>query len=128
MLNSFVADYLIRQRITAHVSFFFIYGLPVPRSQSGDRFFSEIVERAAKLICTTPEFDDLAEAVGIGSHQNGVTEDRDASGTGKPARAQLRAELDGMIAHLYKMLEKRSDLLMITTLSRRRTATALNSG
>ncbi|HIK09898.1 MAG TPA: hypothetical protein IGS52_06480, partial [Oscillatoriaceae cyanobacterium M33_DOE_052] len=57
----------------------------------------DIVSRAAKLICTTPEFDDLAKSVGIGSHKNGVT---DAA-----SRAKLRAELDGMIAHLYGLNE-----------------------
>lgn len=97
VLNSLTVDYYIRQKVSANVNMFYIYQLPIPRSQSGDRFFAEIVERAAKLICTTPEFDDLAQAVGIGSHQNGVTEDRD--------RAQLRAELDGMIAHLYNLTE-----------------------
>ncbi|MGV0028889.1 AlbA family DNA-binding domain-containing protein [Phormidesmis priestleyi] len=76
---------------------FYIYQLPIPRSQPGDRFFAEIVERAAKLICTTPEFDDLAQEVGLESHKNGITDDRD--------RAQLRAQLDGMIAHLYNLTE-----------------------
>jgi hypothetical protein len=30
--------------------------------------FKPIVERVAKLICTTPEFDDLAVEVGLGNH------------------------------------------------------------
>ena len=75
----------------------FMYTLRIPRLTDGDRFFAEIVERAAKLICTTPEFDDLAQQVGIGSHQNGTTD--------APQRATLRAQLDGMIAHLYHLTE-----------------------
>jgi Putative DNA-binding domain len=63
----------------------------------GDRFFAEIVERAAKLICTTPDFDDLAHQVGLDSHKNGITDE--------PQRAQFRAQLDGMIAHLYHLTE-----------------------
>lgn len=71
--------------------------LPVPRLTAADPAFAPIVERAAKLICTTPEFDDLAREVGLGSHKNGVT---------TPAqRAQLRAELDGLIAHVYGLTE-----------------------
>jgi Putative DNA-binding domain len=97
MLNSFVCDSLIRQKVSQHCNLFYVYQLPVPRLQQGDRHFSEIVERAAKLICTTPEFDDLATAVGIGTHTNGVTDETD--------RATLRAELDGMIAHLYHLTE-----------------------
>ena len=70
---------------------------PVPRLTKADRAFQPIVDRAAKLICTTPEFDDLAAEVGLGSHTNGVTD--------AIARANLRAELDGIIAHLYHLTE-----------------------
>ena len=98
IFNSFIVDYWIRNQTSTHVSFFFVYGLPVPRLVEGDRYFSDIVERAAKLICTTPEFDDLAAEVGLGSHANGVTDEGE--------RAQLRAELDGMIAHLYDLTEE----------------------
>lgn len=95
--NSFVIDWLLRRKITTTLNYFYIYQLPVPRLIEGDRYFDEIVERAAKLICTTPEFDDLAAEVGLGSHANGVTDAAE--------RAQLRAELDGMIAHLYGLTE-----------------------
>jgi len=93
LLNSFVMDTFIRQKVTAHCNMFYVYQLPVPRLTEKDSAFTPIVTRAAKLICTTPEFDDLAKAVGLGSHKNGVTNPDE--------RAQLRAELDGMIAHLY---------------------------
>ena len=43
------------------------------------------------------EFDALAKEVGLGSHRSGVT--------APAARAQLRAELDGLIAHLYALTE-----------------------
>ncbi|MDJ1181561.1 hypothetical protein PJF56_22090 [Roseofilum sp. BLCC_M91] len=95
LMNSFIFDCWIRRSITAHVSFFFVYNTPVPRLQEGDRWFHPIVDRAAKLICTTPEFDDLAAEVGLGSHHHGVTDETE--------RSQLRAELDGIIAHLYNL-------------------------
>lgn len=95
--NSFVVDFTLRQRVTANINFFYVYQLTIPRLQKGDKWFSEIVERAAKLICTTPEFVDLAVEVGLGSHQNGVTDEVE--------RAKLRAELDGIIAHLYGLTE-----------------------
>lgn len=92
-LNSFVVDWLLRQKVTTNINMFYIYQLPIPRLTEKDSAFAPIVTRAAKLICTTPEFDELAKAVGLGSHKNGVTH--------PDKRAQLRAELDGMIAHLY---------------------------
>lgn len=96
-MNSFTVDAALRRSITAHLSFFFLYSIPVPRLTTGDRFFDAIVERAARPICTAPEFDDLAKDVGLGSHRNGIT---DPAG-----RARLRAELDGMVAHLYGLTE-----------------------
>jgi len=97
LLNSFICDFTLRSRITTNLNSFYLYQLPVPRLQKGDKWFSEIVKRAAKLICTTPEFDELAAEVGLGSHQNGVTDEVE--------RAKLRAELDGIIAHLYGLTE-----------------------
>ncbi|MHB8897351.1 MAG: Eco57I restriction-modification methylase domain-containing protein [Thermoguttaceae bacterium] len=95
--NSYVFDFMIRMRVTTTLNFFYVYQMPVPRMTARDAGFSPIMERSARLICTTPEFDELAKEVGIKSHKQGVTD---------PAkRAQLRAELDGLIAHLYGLTE-----------------------
>ncbi|MYD09856.1 MAG: ATP-binding protein [Chloroflexi bacterium] len=97
VMNSFVVDWLLRQSVSANITMFFVYQLPVPRLMPGDRFFDAIVRRAAQLICTAPEYDDLAAEVGLGNHHKGVT---------NPAgRARLRAELDGIIAHIYGLTE-----------------------
>lgn len=98
MFNSFVLDYMVRLKISRNMNMFYIYQLPVPRLPEQDPAFAPIVERAARLICTTPEFDTLAKEVGLGSHENGVTD--------LIERAKLRAELDGMIAHLYGLTEE----------------------
>lgn len=98
MMNSFVVDYSLRLRVNTNLTFFFVYQTPVPRLKEGDQFFEAIVDRAAKLICTTPEFDDLAREVGLGSHAAGVTNEVE--------RGRLRAELDGMVAHLYGLTEE----------------------
>jgi hypothetical protein len=104
--NSFVLDFLLRQRISANINFFYVYQLPVPRLQQGDRYFAEIVDRAGKLICTTPEFDELAQEVGLESHREGITDESQ--------RGQLRAELDGMIAHLYGLSEEEFAYILTT--------------
>ena len=97
LLNSFCVDFALRQTVSANINMFYIYQLPVPTLTEKDAYFNEIVERAAKLICTTPEYDELAREVGLGSHENGVTEERE--------RGKIRAELDGIIAHLYGLTE-----------------------
>jgi hypothetical protein len=108
VLNSYVVDYSVRQRVTNNLNFFYIYQLPVPRLTEKDHAFAPIVARAAKLICTTPEFDDLAREVGLGSHAKGVTD--------PAARATLRAELDGLVAHLYGLTEKEFAHILATFL------------
>jgi hypothetical protein len=69
----------------------------MPRLSERDAAFAPIVSRAARLICTTPEFDGLAKEVGLKSHRQGVTDAAE--------RARLRAELDGLIAQLYGLTE-----------------------
>jgi hypothetical protein len=97
VFNSFAIDWMIRQKITSHLNMFYVYQLPVPRAIADDTKVAPIVDRAARLICTTPEFDALAKEVGLKSHKQGVT---DAA-----QRAVLRAELDGLVAHLYGLTE-----------------------
>ncbi len=106
LLNSFVVDCYLRQSVSANLTMFFIYQLPIPRPTSSSPAFAPIVTRAAKLICTTPEYDDLAAEVGLGSHQNGVIDPEQ--------RAALRAELDGLVAHLYGLTESEFTYILTT--------------
>ena len=105
-LNSLFFDFALRQQVSANLTMFFIYQTPVPRLTSGDKYFWDIVQRAAKLICTAPEFDELAQEVGLNSHREGVTDETE--------RAQLRAELDGIIAHLYGLTEAEFAYILTT--------------
>jgi hypothetical protein len=93
VLSGYVPDWFIRQKILTNMNMFFIYEIPVPRLVETDAAFWPIAERAARLICTTPEFDDLAKEARLSGHKDGATD--------ADERAKLRAELDGLIAHLY---------------------------
>ncbi|HSW46792.1 MAG TPA: DNA methyltransferase [Phycisphaerae bacterium] len=104
--NSYVVDYLIRMKVTTTLNFFYVYQLPVPRLISKDKAFRPIVERATRLICTTQEFDDLAREVGLKGHKQGVTDPAE--------RAKLRAELDGLITHLYGLTEEEFAYVLTT--------------
>jgi hypothetical protein len=96
ILNSFTYDWYYRNNSALQV--LIDNESPIPRLTKQDVGFRPIVERVAKLICTTPEFDDLAAEAGLGNHTESVTEPAD--------RAQLHAELDGLIAHLYGLTEE----------------------
>ncbi len=98
LMASFVCDWFIRKKILTNMNMFYVYEIPVPRLTKADKDFAPIVGHAAKLICTTPEFDDLAQEVGLRDHRDGITDPAE--------RARLRAELDGMIALLYGLTEE----------------------
>ena len=104
--NSFAIDAMLRMKVTTTLNFFYIYQLPVPRLTAADPEFAPLVARAAKLICTAPEFDELAWAVGLPDHTAGATD--------AVTRARLRAELDGLIAHLYGLTEAEFTYILTT--------------
>ncbi len=109
MLNSFVIDWFLRQKVSANINMFYLYQLPVPRLQEKDFSFLPIVERAARLICTTPEFDDLAKEIfgkKAASRTVGVTEPSE--------RMRLRAELDALGGNLYGLTEEEFAYILTT--------------
>jgi hypothetical protein len=96
-LNSFVFDFVVRQRVSSSVSMHAIYQLPMPRVGAADPRFGALARRSAALVCTDPRFDVLAKAGRLSKHSvvNDSTE-----------RARLRAEIDGLAAHLYGLTEE----------------------
>jgi hypothetical protein len=84
----------------------FMYATRLPRLTERDKAFARIVERAARLTCTTPGYDDLAKEVGLKNHKAGATDTTE--------RAKLRAELDGLIAHLYNVTEEEFSYILTT--------------
>lgn len=120
VLDSFVFDSYIRRIVTAHCNMFYTYTVPVPRLTAPDPAFAPIVARAAQLICTTEEFADLWSETMAGSSilpaalRTRSPSDPPLNRTWTPAcgatqtahRARLRAELDGLIAHLYELTEE----------------------
>lgn len=110
VLNSFFLDYEIRKLVTKHCDAHFMYNLRVPRLNANSAVFRSIVEASAKLICVRPEFDDLAKAVGLRGYEDCVT---DLAG-----RSALRAEIDGLVAHLYGLTEDEFKHVLATFTSR----------
>ncbi|MCI0581211.1 MAG: N-6 DNA methylase, partial [Chloroflexi bacterium] len=99
LLNSYVLDYIIRYKISTTLNMFYIYQLPAPRLAAGNPYFDAIVPRAARLTCTRPEFAGLWQEV------IGQAWDETGGATDQSERARLRAELDGLVAHLYGLSE-----------------------
>src|SRR3989338_7747677 len=94
IMNSFVIDYLIRQKVSANINMFYFLETPVPRLSSSKEF-EEIVRKVAQLVCATDEFKELKKEVGL---DHGLTNEND--------RALARAQLDAMIAKLYNITKE----------------------
>ena len=107
-LNSFVLDFYLRQMVSSNINTFYIYQLPCPRLKPLDKWYKPITERAAKLICTTDQFAALWEEIMKikWSQKVAATNDED--------RNKLRAELDGIIAHLYGLTEEEFTYILST--------------
>ena len=89
VMNSFVTDYFIRQKVSANVTMFNFLETPVPRLSSG-KDFDFIVRKVAQLVCNTNEFSELKKEIGI---EHALTSEND--------RALARAQLDAAVAKIY---------------------------
>ncbi len=141
IMSSFCVDFLIRQKVTTNLNFFFLETLPVPRENVGNVIWSAIIAKATRLFCFNKDFERLwaqnfstdwqhsdfwypspapidnygpiheqeirkklrDEAENLtpewGSHCGVHDRLPDRRDTGN--RAQLRAEIDAYVAHLY---------------------------
>ena len=106
--NSFVFDWLIRKRVDDTLSQFFLYQMTVPRLTGDDPRLLPYITRAVRLICYRSDFSDLWRDI-IGSPWS----EQDAA-TNPAERAQLRAELDGLAAHLYGLTEEEFTYILST--------------
>ncbi|MEO1287466.1 MAG: hypothetical protein AAFV93_06830, partial [Chloroflexota bacterium] len=116
VLNSLALDFVLRNKVTSNINMYILYQLPLPRLTEGNRYFDALVQRAAQLTCTRPEFADLWQQV-IGttwqqptntagksfsvSADNQGLRDNPQPIIHASARAQIRNEIDALVAHLY---------------------------
>ena len=109
LLDSLTLDYFVRFKVTAHVNMFYFYQLPAPLFEANNSFCIAIAQRVARLICTTPEFADLWQTV-----FPGTTWDFSVAATDPAEREKLRAEIDGLVAHLYNLDEEEFQYILTT--------------
>jgi hypothetical protein len=100
VLDSLAMDWFLRLKVTTNINMFYVYQLPVPRLTEAEAAFRPLVERAARLIGTTTEFDGLLAEIFGPKATHRTHGERDPA-----ARARLRAELDALVAQLYGLTE-----------------------
>jgi len=138
LFNSYILNYLIRRKISANLSTFYIYQLPVPRLIEGSWYFNQIVPRVARLICIKQEFAEFWNNIfqptwkRMGPNDDGTSQLTDWEILTKPwisecgvygwdntkhdigTRAQLRCEIDALVAHLYGLNKEEFEYILST--------------
>ena len=120
VINSYCVDWLVRFKGGTHVTLFLMKSLPIPRLTAGNPTFDAIVERAARLTCTRPEFADLWQSVMDTPYPLNPLPASPVNGGGaRPAvdpaeRQQLRDEIDALVAHLYGLSREEYDHILGT--------------
>jgi hypothetical protein len=83
--NSFVADFLLRQKMYANLNYFLVVATPVIRPSIGSDAFQRLAGIAKRLFSSTPEIQLAEPALDLRE------------------RARLRAEIDAIVAGLYDL-------------------------
>ena len=94
LLNSFVLDYVARQKVGGvHLTYNYLRQLPIPRpSDFGQRDLNFVIPRACELTCASRDLSSVASRVGIQGAPFRWDDYR---------RLWLRAELDAFFFHKY---------------------------
>lgn len=104
--NSFVVDWLMRRRISTTINFFHWFQIPFPRIDPKSEVGSRLVSLAASLTrCEAFSREvncDLAR----------LSHDKDLAPLGFRERAELRAEIDAIVAQLYELSVDEFTLLL----------------
>jgi hypothetical protein len=92
LLNSFVLDWLARQKAAAHLSLYLVGSLPVPAFAPGDAAF--LARAALRLSCSHAGYGQLWQAQAGQAWDGPVLTD-------DTARWTLRAAMDAVVARAY---------------------------
>ena len=91
IFNSFVFDFMIRARVSANLSFFYVYQTPVPADYQSPTA-RKIIQIAARLSSSDERFRELAEAVGVSLGPLSMKQ-----------RLEMTAELNALVARHYRL-------------------------
>jgi hypothetical protein len=100
IFNSFVFDFLIRQRVSMGLNFFYVYQTPVPPKIENETA-TQIITISAKLSSPDERFKDFASALGV---QCGPLSMRE--------RIELTAKLNALVAKHYRLNKEHFNLIL----------------
>lgn len=101
VFNSFVIDYIIRNKITNHLNLFLMYQLPIARLKGDEKYFEEIIYRVGQLCWTSNNYDKLALELNI----NEMVKD-------SITRQKIKNEIDAYVAKIYLLSKDELEIIL----------------
>jgi hypothetical protein len=102
ILNSFVLNFVIRQKVTANVNQYIVEQLPVPRLPFSHFISQSLAPLAARLTCVDERFAPLWEEVArYHPRSMAASWSPECGARSARERALLRAQIDTIVADLY---------------------------
>ena len=95
MCNSFVIDYILRNKIESNLTIMHFLDLPIPKFDKNNPFHQKIFQNATMLICTSDKYSKLRNEVGISEY---VTE--------PSKRLALEAQINAYAAKIYDLTKE----------------------
>jgi hypothetical protein len=94
-LSSIPLDWFTRRFVETHLTFHVLNGFPIPRPSRDNLLYQRAVQLAGRLACPDERFAEWAEAVSV--EYGPLHPDQ---------KADMVAELDAVVAHLYGLSEQ----------------------
>lgn len=101
LMNSIPFDFLMRTKIDTTIVMYKFEESQIPHLTEGDDWFEYISNRAARLNCYGPEFEEMRERLG------GVQ-----PATDKDERLKLQAEIDAAAFHAYGLNQQDAEFVL----------------
>jgi len=65
IFNSFPVDFILRHKVATNLNVFYLMETPIPKYDKDNIYHKKIFENTVKLICTTDEYSEIADKLGI---------------------------------------------------------------
>ena len=101
IFNSFVVDFILRHKVATNLNIFYLMELPIPRYDKNNLLHKKIFENTFKLICTTNEFLNLCEPIGMDDH---IVESE--------GRLILESQINALSAKIYGLTKEDLELIL----------------
>lgn len=101
LLNSLTLDFVVRRKVSGHVTKSVMATMPIVDIPLDHGAGKAVVDASARLVCRTPEFDELAEVLGA-----------ECGPLHSEVERMLRAGLDAQVARLYGLSSQQLEFVL----------------